>query len=882
MPIFSNELTTKTCDASLMLGIESYLQEDNLVISRQKPNKVFAGRVYSMSTLSGGGAEFSNLISAIFKSAPDNSLMQFNLICAPNSEIQNKYAINKTSGNETLQQIVKTQSLLFEQFRNPRVQDLSDQESFNTLPDMTCLNELTLIVSFNIPVKSSELKDLKETLELQDDFLIGLKSCGFWDVEVLTPLEIIRVYRQFIDLNSTKTPLALDPSLCLNQQIFTSEDKLDFRDSKYLNLNDTWIVRAVSAKSLPLQVQDGLMNLIIGAPMNTGTVREGGGLRINTPFILSASVRLAQQTFESKRIERALTSRQNAQSVPQWLNFGQPVKSVVEDLKWISSACSDGVNKYVYSSFTCFLFGSSKLQVDASASNFRLTLNNLGFDARDVLINHGVRWSQSLPLNFSFQIANKLNNEALMPASSAACLLPIYGDYCGNADLKSKHSGSVFLTRRGRAYYFDPFISQTNKNGIIFAESGAGKSFLMQYIISNHLAEGATVFLFDNGKSAKKTCMALGGEFIEFSVENAAITSINPFTGLSSIEFNEQNENICDLLMKMCFYEEPMQPVSRIVMNEAIKAAFAQMQDYTEVEHVVQSLANIADNFDGSTHLSTESISAATSLRVRLNAFIKSPTRGPFFKGESNLDPQSPFTVIELSALDADPHLKQCVLFFVMNSIMNRVKSRSGRKLIFLDEAWQILKDASAASVVEGFFRKIRKDNGSIWVVTQSLDDLVGNPSGEVILSQSQWKLIMKQKPEVIDKNIHQGALARFSGDAFFVKSLKDIATVKGKYSELLILGDMTYESVRLYVPAFVSALFSSEGPERDEVFKLMGQGATAIEAVGLVINDLQRDRRRWLDAIVHKLISDQNIDEAEFIKEFRSVYRQAQEKKTL
>jgi conjugal transfer ATP-binding protein TraC len=129
----------------------------------------------------------------------------------------------------------------------------------------------------------------------------------------------------------------------------------------------------------------------------------------------------------------------------------------------------------------------------------------------------------------------------------------------------------------------------------------------------------------------------------------------------------------------------------------------------------------------------------------------------------------------------------------------------------------------------------------------------------------------MKQKSEVIDKNLNSGALSRFSSDPFFVKSLKDIQTLKGKYSEILITGERMYESVRLYVPPFTAALFSTDGAARDTVFELMQSGMSAVEAVRLVLADEAQNRQRWLDAIVYKLHADRSLGEWQFIEEFKA-----------
>jgi conjugal transfer ATP-binding protein TraC len=441
---------------------------------------------------------------------------------------------------------------------------------------------------------------------------------------------------------------------------------------------------------------------------------------------------------------------------------------------YVRDVCGGDSSKIVYTGFSYFVFSEDKEELGEAVAVVKTTLNNLEFDAQQVLHTTGIRWAQALPLNFSQKIADGLCSEAIMPATSASCLLPIYGDSIGNVDRKSERTGAVFLTRRGAAYNFDPFQSNTNKNGIIFAESGAGKSFLSQYLIVNALAEGTKTFLFDNGRSAEKFCQSVDGEFIEFTIANAKNTSLNPFTGLTQDDFGEQLETITELILKMAYYNEPVGPGARIALGAAVRSAGGDTPHRSSIATVIEALQNTMDNVI-STATQSEVIRATADLIPRLNDFMSAPTRGPFFEGQSNLDPKNDFTVFELSSLDGDPHLKQCVLFFVMNTIMNRVKKQEGRKLIVLDEAWQLLKDEGAAASIESMYRKIRKDNGSVWVITQSIADVAGNASGQVILGQSQWKLIMQQKHEVINKAIEDGLITEFTNDPYFIKQIKDI-----------------------------------------------------------------------------------------------------------
>ena len=379
---------------SEFIGLQSYTELDNMVISQLAGDNLYVGRVYAMAPLTGGGTEFSNLISSILKSAPDDSVMQFSLICSPDSSVKSTFTQGKLTQNIVLNELIAAQGTLFELGL-----------VYGQIPVLPAINKLRLIISFNIPLKSVSHEHVQSSVWIQNEFLSGLTVCGFGDVLVLKPQEIIGIYKQFSNIFTDPKPVLLDPNLPLNHQVFTSEDVMDFRSNKYMQMTDGVIGRVVSVKTLPEVVQDGLMNLIIGAPLSSGSVREGGGHRIGTPFIISTSVRLARQQVESQRIQRSISSRQNTNNLPKWLNFGAPKESIVEDLKWMDETSSDGVNKYVFVNLTCFLFSTDQSQVDEASSNMKTTLNNLGFDARDVLINHGVRWANALPLNFSPKIA---------------------------------------------------------------------------------------------------------------------------------------------------------------------------------------------------------------------------------------------------------------------------------------------------------------------------------------------------------------------------------------------------------------------------------------------------------------------------------------------
>jgi conjugal transfer ATP-binding protein TraC len=845
--------------SSSFVHLESYARGSNLIVTKPEGDDIYVGRCYEMSPLAGGGAEFARLIQNLYKNALDTAVLQTTLLCFPDQDASRNLVRGKDSGNALLRELVHRQAQLYDRARR-----------VGALVDMPVINEKTLIMSFMEPVTLLNDTTLDRALRSQDEFLAGLRACGFVDVQTRSPSQLLAIYRQFVNIYDPRRELPLDDLMELRHQAFGPDEVFDFTEDEYAVFNKRVYCAAIVPKSLPPQVSHGLTNLLVGAPLNSGSTRDGGGVRVKTPFLLNATVRLANQRKELERIDRAIKSRNRADN-KLWFSLGaENGAEIAQDLEYLQQTCRDGTNKLTCTSMTAFVFAQDRQELAQARSDLKTTMNNLEFDARDVSATVGVRFVQNLPLNYSARIAGKFESDALVPASVAAKLMPIFGDYRGNASARSDRMGAVYLTRRGCAHYFDPFRSNKNKNGIIAAASGAGKSFKTQYMIFNELASGTRVALFDNGRSARKFCEGVGGEFIEFGLDAAEPPSLNPFTGLSEEDFLEQQPDITALILKAAYFKEQEDPGARIAVDEAVKAAFGKARGKADINTVIDALSTIKENTDDSRFKSEVQL-AACNLIPRLRNFVDSPTRGGYFLGESNLAADNPFTVFELAGLDGDEHLKQCVLFFVMNTLMRQMRKLPGRKMILVDEVVDLLKDEGAAAVMEGLYRKARKDEGSIWVITQSPRDLAGNATGEVILSQSTWKLIMEQEPEEIDRIVADGVMTKFAGDPYFNKLIKDVKTRKGEYSEILVCGEDTYEVVRLYVDRFTAALFSTEGAERNVVFELMRGGVPAVDAVNMVLGDEQGKRARWLRDIVSQLRAER-LSDAQIRREIEEI----------
>jgi len=727
------------------------------------------------------------------------------------------------------------------------------------------LSSRRVLISLAAPVSDTTPETIAQAATKQSDFLRNVRTSGFSDATVLTAGEVVGVYRSFFNIFKRRAAVLLDELVDLRFQVFGPDQEFDFRDPYIGKLAENVYCAAVAVKTFPEEPNSGLMNISTGGIFKDRKATEGGGPKISTPFIFTTTVRVANQRAEGTRVQRAIDSRMN-KGAPFKLGR-EDAQRKLADLKTIQSQCAAGEDKYVFVSTSVMVFGKTPEQARSAAGLVAGLMDKLKFDAREVVNNLPVRLAQTLPLNFSPKLAESLQSEALMSSSGCATVLPLYGDYCGNAPDDGTPNGLSLITRRGQMMSVDIWRSQI-PHGLLVAQSGGGKTVTLEVKILNQLAEGARVVAIDDGRSLKKFCQCVGGEFIEFGAEYKP--SLNAFSLLESEEdFAEQEEMIGDLVLQMAYHNnEPQVSGARIAASEAVKAAWANKGNRADFMTIVEALVNIVKGAAG-VDSDNELTNAARTLVPRLKSFMDSPARGEYFRGKCTLDVNARFTVFEMASL-GESHLKKCVMYFVTNVVLSRLRLHRGRKLIVIDEAADTLKDAGAANVVGGIYRKGRKDRVGIWVVFQSLVQLLELPAGKLIFSQSYWKWMLYQDPAEIDALVKARLLGKFVDDQFFVNLLKSVHSAKGRYAEIMVQSGESYEVGRLFLDRFTLTLLDSEGPTRERIFELMSEGVDVVDAVESVIGQGGAKRQRWISEFVAELSDAQGLSRDEVLDAVR------------
>ena len=247
---------------------------------------------------------------------------------------------------------------------------------------------------------------------------------------------------------------------------------------------------------------------------------------------------------------------------------------------------------------------------------------------------------------------------------------------------------------------------------------------------------------------------------------------------------------------QMARFVERLNDTERGLIDDAVNRVWEAHGRAGTIDHVADALAGTGNEL-------------AANLAIAMRPFLSGGTYGGFFNGEASLKLEADFTVFEMSDLATREELRAVVLtavMFMTGQAMTRTP-RSVKKLLLIDEAWSMLKGGSMADFVETYARTARKYGGALATATQSLNDYCKSGGATAALENSDWMLILQQKPETIADIGKNQRLDMDQRSEALIRSLKRNGA---EYSEVFIKGPETQAIGRLVLDPYSATLFSS------------------------------------------------------------------------
>jgi conjugal transfer ATP-binding protein TraC len=427
--------------------------------------------------------------------------------------------------------------------------------------------------------------------------------------------------------------------------------------------------------------------------------------QIGCPFSLSCILRIGDQAKEQRVANaRAFRSRQRAEKIarfsPQSVNDAHEARDIIQAL--------EHHERLISLSFQVSLYcqnGEAEIQEAALLNVFQASTLKWQLSKNHLL--QMVMFLGHLPLAQSqglFEDFNRLGLLYKVWSQNAANMLPLI------AEMKGMRTPRLTVVgRRGQILFWDPFgNNRGNYNVCVAGISGSGKSVTVQEIVCSLVASGGRVFIIDVGRSYKKVCNLLGGEFIEFNKETPLC--LNPFSTV-----NDVDEFLAFMVPFVCSMINPEGNASAIeiaYVSKAVKAVWEAKQHQGSMSDIADWLLNHTD-------------SRAKDLGVVLYPYTNEGQYRQYFNGEANIDFNNPMVIFELEEISGNKRFQSIVFMLLMYHVAEKMYlgARTQQIALIIDEAWDMLKGGQGGAIIENIARRARKYKGCLVTITQSIAD---------------------------------------------------------------------------------------------------------------------------------------------------------------
>lgn len=308
---------------------------------------------------------------------------------------------------------------------------------------------------------------------------------------------------------------------------------------------------------------------------------------------------------------------------------------------------------------------------------------------------------------------------------------------------------------------FDRF-SLENANMVVFAKSGAGKSFTVKLEALRTMMMGADILIIDPENEYQRLADAVGGSYIRLSLNSDV--RINPFDLPRVIDSDEADDALRANLVTLHGLLRLMLGGATAQMAAANGAAILPALNPAEEADLDQALidtyARAGITSDPLTHNSpapTMSDLYETLLHMggsgpALAQRLRKYTTGTFagiFSQQSNIDINNNMVVFNIR--DLEDELRPVAMYIVLSHIWNRIRTEQKKRMLIIDEAWQLMKYDDSANFMFSLAKRARKYYLGLTTISQDVEDFMGSKMGRAIVANSSMQLLLKQSTSAVD-----------------------------------------------------------------------------------------------------------------------------------
>jgi len=303
----------------------------------------------------------------------------------------------------------------------------------------------------------------------------------------------------------------------------------------------------------------------------------------------------------------------------------------------------------------------------------------------------------------------------------------------------NRHNNSLII--------FDRFKME-NANMVVFAKSGAGKSYTIKLEVLRSLMIGTDVVIIDPENEYKHLCDTVSGTFIKISLNSQ--NHINPFDLPKAVEGEDPADilrnNIANLIGLLHIMLGNITPEEDSILDRAVHETYA-IRDITPQVNFntlnAESFPTMSDLYQV-----LRNMEGGEDLAIRLEKYTEGIFSG-FLNNPTNVRVDN--TLVVFNIRDMEEEMRPVAMYVIMHFIWNEMRTVLKKRLVLVDEAWVMMKYDDAASFMFGIAKRCRKYYTGLTTITQDINDFLASRYGKPIVTNSSIQILLKQSPAAID-----------------------------------------------------------------------------------------------------------------------------------
>lgn len=411
------------------------------------------------------------------------------------------------------------------------------------------------------------------------------------------------------------------------------------------------------------------------------------------------------------------------------------LETAYQDIEELRDRLVQGTERFYQYGLYITVYANSDEELDEILSQVEVLLEGRLIYAKPALFQMEQGFTSTLPLGHDSLVVNVNMNTSPLSTSFPF----VSSDLTSNSGVLygiNLHNSSLIL--------FDRF-SLENANMVIFAKSGAGKSYTVKLEILRSLMFGTEIIVIDPEQEYRYLAEAVGGAYLQIAISSDH--RINPFD-LPELGEDENpeavlRENITRLIGLISLMVDGLSAEEQSIVDNALWETYA-LKDITRGARwekpevpTLQDFYNITKDMEG-----------GGNVAVRLQRFVEGTFAGVFNRATNiNLDQQ----LIVFNIRDMEEELRPIAMYVVLGFIWNRIRSELKKRILVVDEAWIMMRNEESAKFLFSMAKRARKYYLGVTTITQDISDFLGSKYGKPIVTNSSIQLLLRQSPAAID-----------------------------------------------------------------------------------------------------------------------------------